>query len=268
MSRRGRNNSGFSLFAFQDIITSVTGIMVLITLVLALELLQRKVATPAARTAQVTDELEKTVNDNKQTIQQLKRQLEQSKRLVEEFASVDINRVRFELKELKEQRQQLNQEIVKLEAQQRDAMSRLAEARAKRRDRSADPETLEELQRQLSEAEQQLAKLKQANRVIFNPSEGQSKSPWLVEVARDSLKVAKVGASVAPLTFDTVDRFKTWAAGRRQSSEYFVLLVKPSGVDSFAELRAMLKGLNFDLGYDLLTENQNAIDSEIGAAAK
>lgn len=256
------------MFAFQDIITSVTGIMVLITLVLALELLQRKVSTPATQTAHVTDDLEKTVSENKRTIQQLKLQLEESKRLVEEFASVDINRVRFELKELKERREQLNQEIIKLEAGQREAKARLAQARAKKQDRSADPETLEDLLRQLKDAEQQLAKLKQANRVIFNPSEGQSKSPWLVEVAGGGLKVAKVGTSVAPLTFDTADKFKAWAAGRRQSSEYFVLLIKPSGVESFARLRTMLKGLNFDLGYDLLTEDQNAIDSEIGAAAK
>jgi multidrug resistance efflux pump len=268
MSRRGRNNSAFSLFAFQDIITSVTGIMVLITLVLALELLQRKESAPAAKTAQVTDDIRKTIDENKLAIQQLKLQLEQSMRLVEEFASIDITRVNVELTDLKQRNESLRREIAKLESEQQDAKERLEEARSKKQDRSSDPKTLEDLLRQLEEAAKQLARLKKSNRVIFNPSEGQSKSPWLVEIADNGLKVAKIGVSAAPATFDTVDQFKTWAAARRPSAEYFVLLVKPSGIDSFANVRTVLKDMSFDLGYDLLTEDQNAIDLEIGAAAK
>jgi len=42
MSRRGRSGPTISLFSFQDIITSVTAIVTVITLLLALDLVQRK----------------------------------------------------------------------------------------------------------------------------------------------------------------------------------------------------------------------------------
>lgn len=41
MTRRRASLQAFSLFSFQDIITSVTGIIVLILLVLSLELIDR-----------------------------------------------------------------------------------------------------------------------------------------------------------------------------------------------------------------------------------
>ena len=42
MSRRGRSGPAISLFSFQDIITSVTAIVTVIALLLALDLVQRK----------------------------------------------------------------------------------------------------------------------------------------------------------------------------------------------------------------------------------
>ena len=68
MSRRGRSGPTISLFSFQDIITSVTAIVTVITLLLALDLVQRKqsdagdssgalVVELAARLAQIEDEL-------------------------------------------------------------------------------------------------------------------------------------------------------------------------------------------------------------------
>ena len=48
--RRSARQSAFSLFSFQDIITSVTGIMVLITLLLAVELINRTEASPPMQT--------------------------------------------------------------------------------------------------------------------------------------------------------------------------------------------------------------------------
>ena len=52
MSRRRRNHTtaAFSLFAFQDIITSVTGVMIMITLLLAVELVNRVEQSPAVQT--------------------------------------------------------------------------------------------------------------------------------------------------------------------------------------------------------------------------
>ena len=69
--RRRRRESGFSLFAFQDIITSVTGIMILVTLVLAIELIERTESSPKVMTAQTTDQLKSQIVANEKEIQSL-----------------------------------------------------------------------------------------------------------------------------------------------------------------------------------------------------
>ena len=60
MSRRRRRSAPFSLFAFQDIITSVTGIMLVITMLLALELLERTDVAPPQATAAISKDLERS----------------------------------------------------------------------------------------------------------------------------------------------------------------------------------------------------------------
>ena len=61
MSRRGRARSAFSLFSFQDIITCVSGIIILITLLLAVDLSQRKQSSPAVDTAKLAEQLRQAI---------------------------------------------------------------------------------------------------------------------------------------------------------------------------------------------------------------
>ena len=61
--RRVVASTAFSLFSFQDIITSVTGIMVLVTLMLALELITRVQTSAPAQTAVQTKRVEVTVEE-------------------------------------------------------------------------------------------------------------------------------------------------------------------------------------------------------------
>ena len=69
MSRRGRNKSAFSLFVFQDIIMSVTGIMILITLILSLEMMERQEESPRERTSEIISQLKAAVGEVEDLVQ-------------------------------------------------------------------------------------------------------------------------------------------------------------------------------------------------------
>jgi len=62
---RKKGGSPFSLFSFQDIITCVSGIIILITLILAVELTQRKQAKPAVETAQLAEDIRRAIEDTR-----------------------------------------------------------------------------------------------------------------------------------------------------------------------------------------------------------
>ncbi|MCA9014472.1 MAG: hypothetical protein KDA77_03990, partial [Planctomycetaceae bacterium] len=70
MNRRKKQNK-FSLFAFQDIITSVTGIVIFITLLMSLELIQRHPKPAQADSADLIKQLKQQVVQAQQASQML-----------------------------------------------------------------------------------------------------------------------------------------------------------------------------------------------------
>ena len=270
MSRRGRDSAAFSLFAFQDIITSVTGIMILVTLILALELIHRKETSPERKTQQIVTEIQTAVSqvgELESWIAELKDKLEQGAKRIGEVARFDAPRVRAQVADLTEFNTQVTSDLARLAKEQQDALRRQQEAKQFQEQRADDPQTIQQLHVEIKKKLETLAKLRKSKRVIFNPTEGDAKTPWLVEVTSQGLKAAKVGETARPQSFANPAAFKAWAGKRDRDAEYFVLLVKPDGIQNFFAAREFLKQMRFDIGYDLLTAEQTAIDAEKGAAA-
>ena len=270
MSRRGRNNAKFSLFAFQDIITSVTGIMILVTLVLALELIDRKENSPQAKTEEVNNQLQDTLAKNKASIQKLsalKSKLEKLQEKTDEAAKQDIAMIREQLAAFDQINKELDEELDTFRKEEEEAKKRAQDA-ASELESQAKPKTIQEIIENAKEKLERLKELKSQNRVIFNPDEGQPKSPWLIEIDGTDFKVAEVGISKPAKVFLSLTELKHWAATRSKSTEYFVLLVKPNGIEHFMNAKKTLKEIGFDIAYDLLSKDQAAINLQTGAGAQ
>ena len=268
MPGRTRKSSAFSLFAFQDIITSVTGIMILVTLTLALELLQRKEGSPSQRTAEVVPQLRAAALANEDEIRRLDQRLRQGLAALEQLAPIDDDQVRRQLADLQRLNEELDKEVKQLAQQGESSLQRKTEIEAEKRRRASDSQTLQQLLAEVEAKRQQIEKLRKTNRTIFNPTPGQAKSPWLVEVDGEGFTVAPWGKAAPPQRFRNSSQLKSFAAGRNRDAEYFVLLVKPDGVEDFGRALHALREAGFDVGFDLLTASQTAIDPETGAAVE
>ncbi len=265
MPRRRRTSPKISLFAFQDIITSVTGIMVLITLLLALELLQRKEESPPVKTAEITEQIESSVEENRQQIEDLKQQLKQQGQQAVELARVDPTHLSRQITDTTRLTEAMQQELEELE-QQQDATANRQQQAEQDLDQREESKSLEQLLQEIAEHREKIEKITQSNRMIFNPDAGENKTPWLVEVQGNQIQTAPVGQAQRPEVFADVGEFRRWVSGRNPSREYFVLLVKPAGIDAFDDIRTFLQSKRFDVGYDVLAADQNAIDPETGTA--
>src|SRR5687767_1677296 len=121
MSRRGRGGTPISLFSFQDIITSVTGIMILITLILALEVIQNTEKSPQNRTQELTAELQQaaqqaasvqtTVAATQAEIEKLRANLTSSETELLATVKVDSAQVSRQLQDLAELSKLLDAEL-------------------------------------------------------------------------------------------------------------------------------------------------------------
>src|SRR5688572_28379815 len=140
MSRRGRGGTPMSFFAFQDIITSVTGIMILVTLILALEFIQKSEGSPKNQTKQITEELtaavqqtaamKMTVAAAQEEISKLRAALAQSEDTLLETVKVESEQMARSLRDLEELNKMLADELAQStkRAQEVDSAKKNVEA--------------------------------------------------------------------------------------------------------------------------------------------
>jgi hypothetical protein len=272
MSRRRATSNPISLFSFQDIITSVTGIMILVTLIMTLELIQRTVSSPLVQTVAVTVEAESTTADMRKRARDLKAQIERQQQAAESLRGVDPRGLNEQLQELEQTIEQFLKDVERV-----SAISAATE-RNRRQAATEEAETLAKLsevrtiEQQIAAAQSELEKLKKTNRLIFNPDKSSAKTPWLLDVSSTQIKAAQVGVKATPAVFsggspaELLAQFGGWLPARDPAAEYFVLLIRPSAAELYLPLRFELQGQGFDLGFDLLGETQTVVDPETGAA--
>ena len=275
MSRRGRSRAAFSLFAFQDIITSVTGIMVLITLILAVELLTRSENAPAKASERIIEEVEQTyaqiesaAAENEAMIEKLKARLQKGQQDVNDMSQYDSSEIAQKLKDAQAVGDQLRRENSKLQTEMKRAKDRQREIESKWENISSD-KPIRDIETETAKKAEQLEKLRKNNMRIFKPAKGESRQAWIVEVSNGRILVAQYGKQGKPQQFSSSGAFRSWANNRSNKSDYFVVLVKSDGVPLYDEIFPWMRyEKRFGVITDLLSMDQSAIDPNLGVMGK
>jgi hypothetical protein len=253
---RIKSDANVSFFAFQDIITSVSGILILIVLMMVLML-----RTPAA--VEVPVEPSET-----RSLEELAKLIEAAIDKIKELAASDLETGDETIPELEAGIARLEKELDQEGDPLRRALLRDVEAAASElagiREKLAATEAARE------EARAELAKVKAAvdaraeflqdNQdasqvwLRFNPTE---KFPIILElsgtgaVLRDIRKAdfrENIAAAALP------GRVRELAGRHDRGSAYFVFFIRPSGIEHVSNLREVLSEEGFSLGYRPLAE--------------
>jgi hypothetical protein len=287
MARRKRKKVTVSLFAFQDIITATTGIMILLTLILSLSLVVAQARSPAVQTENVIVDLETALADVQGEIESLEGDLDYLEEAAGEVAGYTSGKLEKLLEEESKQVEHLNDESVDLAAKVGDAEKqnsewddRLKEQRRKRSELSVDRDKLREeqtqLERRLADAQEELRFLQQkladtraSGRVVYNPRAGDGRIAWLVELRQDRILVARAGVVSKPVTFTgrfgIASEFIRWMKEtRRSSKDFFVLFIAPDGIGVFDELMSDFSSSGFSYGTDLIKTGTTVVDPQKG----
>ena len=83
--------------------------------------------------------------------------------------------------------------------------------------------------------------------------------PWYVEVAGNKLVAHGSGGESETFTFSTAFEFAKWASTRPSGSEYFVLIVRPSGAKNYGFAVAELENEGYRYGVDLIGETRELL---------
>jgi hypothetical protein len=278
MTRRGsRRQAAVSLFSFQDIITSVTAIMILIVLILALELVSRSQRTEvAAEDRQVASQLKEAVEALERRAVELRAEAEAAAGTAREAAGISAAELEYReqearrlVRELTEENGILRQRVTAGAIERRKAERMLRDITANPASIHAQADAVALRSREISAANQRERERQNGERVtrtsvtaetlVFNPDPTNSRRPRLVEVSGEG--VALMPSERGPpevfawgLLGGVPGRFVRWVEGIDSDREYVVFILRPSGVAYFPDVKEVVQRNNVELGLELVGE--------------
>lgn len=285
MARRNRSKDvAISLFSFQDIITSVTAIMILLVLILTLELITREATKGmAAEDRRVAQELKRSVAEMEQRLDKLRQEAATARENATDAAGFSAKesaeqtaQAERDAKELREQINQLEVQLRVAQSNRRAAEGSLARSQADTAEATAEQARAvaaragemeaansAEKSRQKNEAEQAGEGPTAARTLVFNAPPGSTLKPLLVEISKDGLvAVGTDGASPTRFSWNLLglpSGFGEWLKARDKRQEYVVLILRPSGVDRYDATREAVVSAGFDLGTELIGEQMRLV---------
>lgn len=275
MSRRGRTGAAaISLFSFQDIITSVTAIMILLVLILTLELVTRSQQQGvAAEDRRVAQQLREAVQVLEQRAEELRREavsLKDSATRAAGFSAEETERrrekARAEATRAERENQALEPRVRTALSERRTAETTLVKSAAATGDvtphRVAALEAaiaaMEEANRRERERQAAAGKRSSAtpgSRMVYNPDPDNAKRPVLLDVSSDRLDALEgPGQPPRSLGPEPGGEFRRWLDGFAKDTRYVVVILRPSGVGRYDLIREAIVKRGIEVGLELVGE--------------
>jgi hypothetical protein len=279
MSPRIRSfDSKVTFFAFADIITAVSGMLVFIALLLATDLGRPAQDAPHNADREAQQHLDETLRQQLETVAQNQRLREllaaaETAPAVEKIEA-DIERLRSELASQQQKQSALVSEIAKSDyaLQERDKTLGLTDLKRTVENTVQDGEAIArreaEVRPEMDSLEQQVASA-QARLLKLQAREGKI---WLIPdqaaTTKEPILVTVAGTGAVAEAFDHPEKRQQWDATHAQSSleaylrnakpldQYVVFLVRPSGIPLFQKLLKSTRTDGFEVGYDALEEDR------------
>ncbi len=266
MGRRKATSNSVSFFAFQDIITSVVGIFVLITLIMALELAQTVENASAASSEGISAELLASLASLKEGIETMQAEFDALSSA--QGASSGLNRFNREqaLKDAQTRLQQLEQRTARVEQDLEDIKQSLVEAKkieeqllAQGQAAEAERDEMKRLQDKRKEIERYSAVLEIDKPLIFRDETTEGRSVVLVKLEGGEILVADSGAAKTQ-TFSGSSRqsqFSSWLGKTALNSRQVFVIIKPTGVEDFEDVKNSLDTAGAIWGFDVAEQDAN-----------
>jgi len=271
-------DSRISFFAFADIITAVSGMLIFITLLLATDLGRPTDTGSQSANSEIEKRLQETlaqqaeVDAENHRLQELLANVETAPDL--EKLQDDIARLRVQVSEELRKQSTLAEQMTDSQTAitARDKVLGLTELKAtvQRTVREMEVTVSQEAKarKEMAALEQQASKV-QAQLLKLRERDGQL---WLIPDRSTTTKepilvtVAATGATIEgfdhPEQRRQLDKrgadsgFKSYLRGAKALDQYVVLLVRPSGIELFQNLVKSARDMGFEVGFDALEEDR------------
>lgn len=240
---RNAGKQRISFFSFQDIITSVTGILILITLMMTLDINPEEPQGEPVSTRDLEPRLD-AVRQSIRELQDLKRQA---------TGAPSERELQDQLHELEEKLRGLPSagvdKLLALSIQHQ----RLAQTNALKQ---AECEQLERSQKEIQQKTSEAKQTTNSNvHFVLKGHTAFGKRLLVAVVKNNQVSVDRLDDPKSTRSFNGPSEFRAALSSWDGTKEYFVFVVRPSGISCFEDCKESAKSAGFDVGYEPLEED-------------
>ncbi len=267
MSRRKRKcSTRFSLFSFQDIITCLMGIMLLLTLMICLQVTDKPTRS-SEEVQKRSTEMQADVLSLQAEMSDLERQVSENTAVLESGALSNQTLLREKQQAISAAQAAAERELLVMLQQSMNSAETLNSTKsAAETKRQSSEASIAQLIQEASRQEKSIQQMLEGRRVVYNRYVGSASACWIIEVTSDTnIKAAQIGRKQVPLTFSSVNEVLQWTRERHREGSEFLLLLKPGASLAIDRLPGTLREEGIAHGYDLLGQDQTALDPVTGA---
>ena len=277
---RQDDDSPVSLFSFQDIITSITGIMFLIVLLLLLVMFSSHLQQDSAKDDELLQEMQQEIAELKDVIYKLKLDRQASDQNADQLKKLSIEELTVKKRELQEQLLSLHKKSAEMQSSLNQKQNQLAMMQKdlqilqlQYQDTLAKISQVSTNLKNLSEANQNMEKhIQQQQRLIkYSINNRTAKTPLIAEVSGNGIilldlsdnKTVDLQTPGDPeASLKKVEKYLDSLDNRRY---YLSTAVKPGGFKCAIQLLSILKKRQFERGIEILPDDSVTL---IGAGEK
>ncbi|WP_437206324.1 hypothetical protein [Planctomicrobium sp. SH664] len=276
MSRRRRKTgAAITLFSFQDIIMSTSGIVIMIALLLSLELIQRRGAAADAVIPDSSSRLRQDIAQAQQEIAAIEERLKASDELVRGASGFSRVELQSQVQNRKDENAALKQQLDAAHSELRRWAQAEPELARLRQEFIEVEQSLQQARSEGAAVQRELDEVIQNDRPVFSMPRGSRQAGWLVDISETRIQVAPLERAAVPLVFERKgkfllgqegadEQFLQWA-GREAAGSYFFLMVRPQGLAHFRKIAKQFDQNQTGYGFDLLDSEQILLHPERGA---
>jgi hypothetical protein len=257
--KRKASGPSVSFFAFQDIITAVVGIFILITLLLVLELAQRVEAAASTPTADISA-VEEMIETLQGEVERMTEEIQDRIKSQNDTAGINEFNRQEETEKLEDKSKVLTQQIASANEMATDLSTKIAAAKQEENkllmqseELSSQRSLLEELENRLAEVQNEINRLESDDTPVFRDQTEQGRFITLITLGarqieiRDALTKFKDDYTGSRRTNDLF----AWLDANDLSSRQIYLVVKPGGTDDFHTVQKHLDDSSAIYGFNV-----------------
>jgi hypothetical protein len=269
MRRKRTGAPAFSLFAFQDIITCVMGIMLLLTLMMALNVnLNPGTGMDADMQAAVNMLIDESAGLRSE-VSTLETRIADQLAVLQSGAILNSESLTVSRNTLVGEVAAHQTDLARLNELSAGSLERLKEVESEYESRQDDEQVIATLKQQKEQLTKKLKHMRTGQKRIYNAHNSSAKDCWLIEFSSSTIiRVAQMGKVDPPRDFRSVAELITWIDAQKGRDVALILLIKPDAADFMEPLTAKLIELAIPFGFDLLPQDATAIDAPSGVVVE